>query len=97
MFKITTPLVKALFSLLILSALSACATSGSSKTPTEKRATVLEMRQDVLSEIYEKKPDVQAQVASSSGYGVFSNVNVNFLIASVGGGYGVVRDNRTGQ
>jgi len=55
------------------------------------------MRQDVLSEIYEKKPDVQAQVASSSGYGVFSNVNVNFLIASVGGGYGVVRDNRTGQ
>ena len=97
MIKITFPLARAFFSLLILSTLSACATSGSSKTVAEKQAAVMEMRQDVLTEIYEKKPDVRAQVASSSGYGVFSNVNVNLLIASVGGGYGIVRNNQTGQ
>ena len=55
------------------------------------------MRQDVLSEIYSEKPDVQSQVANAPGYAVFSNVNVNLLLASFGGGYGVVRDNQSGR
>lgn len=88
-------LAKTIFALFILAALSACATTGPG-TPAEKRASVAEMRQDVLTKIYAEKPDVRSQVANSPGYGVFSNVNVNLLIASFGGGYGVVRNNRTG-
>ncbi len=93
---ITTPHIRAFLGLLILAVLSGCATTGSG-TPSEKRAKVIEMRQEVLSDIYQTKPDVQSQVASAPGYGVFSNANINLLIASFGGGYGVVRNNQTGQ
>jgi len=93
---LTSPKIRALFALLILAVLSGCATTGS-KSPAEKRMAVNEMRQEVLSEIYELKPDVQNQVLNAPGYGVFSNVNINLLIASFGGGHGVVRTRRNGQ
>jgi len=88
--------IKVLLVLVTLITISGCATTGS-KSPSEKRATVLKMRQDVLTEIYKEKPDVQSQVANAPGYGVFSNVNLNLLIASFGGGYGVVRDKQSGR
>ena len=59
-----------IIALTLLATLSACATTGSG-TPTEKRAAVTEMRQDVLTEIYEQKPDVRSQVNAAPGYGVF--------------------------
>ena len=94
---ITTSLhSRALFALLALAILSGCATTGPS-SPAEKRAVVNEMRQDVLSEIYKLRPDVRNQVSSAPGYGVFSNVNINLLIASFGGGQGVVRNQQTGR
>ena len=92
---ITPRLTKVFFTLFFLASLSACATTGSG-TPAEKRAAVTEMRQEVLTEIYEQKPDVRSQVANAPGFGVFSNANINLLLASFGGGYGVVRDNSTG-
>ena len=96
MFMTNTSNVRALFALLILAVLTGCATTGSG-TSSEKRAKVMEMRNEVLSEIYQEKPDVQSQVASASGYAVFSNANINVIFASFGGGYGVVRNNQTGQ
>lgn len=65
-------------------------------TPDERRAAVQEMRGKVLTELYQKKPDVRQQIADSTGYAVFSNANVNLIFASFGGGYGVVHDNRSG-
>lgn len=88
-------LVRILFTLSMLIVLSACATTGSGSAD-DKRASVAEMRQNVLSEIYQQKPDVRRQVESAPGYGVFSNASLNLLIASFGGGYGIVRDNQTG-
>ena len=96
MFMTNTSNVRALFALLILAVLTGCATTGSG-TASEKRAKVMEMRNEVLSEIYQEKPDVQSQVASASGYAVFSNANINVIFASFGGGFGVVRNNQTGQ
>ena len=96
MFMTNTSNVRALSALLILAILTGCATTGSG-TPSEKRAKVMEMRNEVLSEVYKEKPDVQSQVASASGYAVFSNANINVIFASFGGGYGVVRNNQTGQ
>jgi len=62
-------------------------------TPSERRQAILEMRQDVLSELYSLKPDTQSQIANATGYAVFSNANINLILASFGGGIGVVRSN----
>lgn len=83
---------------LVLFALFAlgCTTTGGT-TPTEKRNAILAMRNQVLSDLFRLKPDVRAQVTGAPGYAVFSNANVNLLLASFGGGYGVVQNNRTGK
>jgi len=75
---------------------TACATT-SGRTDAEKRSAIKEMRSKVLTELYELKPDVRAQIGEAAGYGVFNNVNVNVILASFGGGYGVVKNNRNGQ
>jgi lipid-binding SYLF domain-containing protein len=54
------------------------------------------MRNQVLSNLYRVKPDVKAQINSAEGYAVFSNANINLIFASIGGGHGVVRDNKSG-
>jgi lipid-binding SYLF domain-containing protein len=66
-------------------------------TVAEQRVAVLTMRAHVLSELFTIKPTVQAQISSAAGYAVFDNANVNLLIASFGGGYGVVKNNATGK
>lgn len=72
-----------------------CAATGN--TATEKRATVEKMRQEVLAELYQVRPATRAFIQKAPGYAVFSNANVNLIFASFGGGYGVVRDARTGR
>lgn len=76
--------------------LSGCATTGSAP-PNEKRNLVQSMRANTLTQLYQKKPDVKQQIASSAGYAVFDNANVNVVLASFGGGYGVVKNNLTGK
>lgn len=82
--------------LLVIFCFSACATSQGS-SPTEKRQSIQQMKSEVLQDLYKIKPDVRSQVSSAPGYAVFSNANINLLLASFGGGYGVVHNNRTGQ
>ncbi|MCQ8878298.1 YSC84-related protein [Pseudoalteromonas shioyasakiensis] len=76
--------------------LSGCATTGSA-SPSEKRNLVQNMRADTLAKLYKEKPDVKQQIAGSAGYAVFDNANVNVVLASFGGGYGVVKNNLTGK
>jgi lipid-binding SYLF domain-containing protein len=76
--------------------LAACATTGGS-TPAEKRKAVHTMKQGVLTELYKVKPDTRKQIQAAPGYAVFSNVNVNVIFASFGGGYGVVHNGKTGR
>ncbi len=81
-------------SALLLLFLASCTSTGMTRgTPSERRQAIQEMRQDVLTELYDIKPDTRAQIASASGYAVFSNANVNLILASFGGGIGVVRSN----
>jgi lipid-binding SYLF domain-containing protein len=70
------------------------ATAGKSKA--ERRQTVLDMKNEVLADLYSIKPDVKTQIANSPGYAVFSNANIHLIYASFGGGYGVVKNNLTG-
>ncbi len=82
----------------LLMVLSTCTTTGlGNGTPDERRQGIQSMRQDVLSELAGIKPDTRAQIASAAGYAVFANANVNIIFASFGGGYGVVRDNSSGN
>ncbi len=84
-----------LFLILLLLFISACATTG--KSHVEKRKAILDMKEEVLRDLYKLKPDVKSQIASAPGYAVFSNFNVNVIFASVGGGYGVAKNNKTGK
>lgn len=76
-------------------ALGGCATSGAD-TRDDKRQVILNMKQEVISELYAIKPEAKSQIANASGYAVFSNANLNLLLASFSAGEGVVEDNSTG-
>jgi len=76
--------------------ISGCATM-SGNTPAQKRQSVMNMKDEVLSELFKVKPDTRQQISGAPGYAVFSNVNVNIIFASFGGGYGMAKDNRSGK
>jgi lipid-binding SYLF domain-containing protein len=84
------------YSLLIITILYGCATTRGT-TPHEKRQSVLKMKQEVLSSLYKVHPQARSEIARAPGYGVFSDANVNVIFASLGGGYGVVKNNKTGK
>lgn len=75
--------------------LVSCAATGS--TPNQQRNNILAMERQVLKDLYRVKPQVRAMLKSAPGYAVFSNANINIIFASFGGGYGVVKNNRTGK
>jgi lipid-binding SYLF domain-containing protein len=77
-------------------ALCGCAITGN-KTVEQKRQAVQSMKNEVLADLYQRKPDVKNQIANAAGYGVFSNANVKVILVSAGGGYGVVKNNQTGR
>ncbi|MGD2137367.1 MAG: YSC84-related protein [Gammaproteobacteria bacterium] len=76
--------------------LGGCATGGAT-TPAGKRQAILNMKQEVLAELYKVNSGARAQLANAPGYAVFSNANVNLILASFSGGQGVVSDNGTGK
>ncbi len=77
--------------------LTGCGPRKKGLTLEQRRQAVADMETATLQRLYKEAPDAQAKVQNAPGYGVFSNANVNLLIASAGGGYGVVVDNATGQ
>lgn len=88
--------IAGLICVLVAAVLSGCATT-SGTTPQEKRQAVLSMRNDVMAELYKVHPKAKEEIAAAPGYAVFNNANVNIIIASFGGGYGVVRTVKTGK
>lgn len=87
------------FSLIIASVLSVFIIGGSAlaDTPEEKRAKIREMRQDVLTELFEARPQANAEIDEAVGYAVFKNVGVNIVLFAAEGGRGVAYDNATGK
>ena len=88
--------VVVLVGLALLIALAGCGPK-KSLTLEERRQVVADMEKATLERLYQEAPETKEKVAQAPGYGVFSNANVNLLIASAGGGYGVVVDKATGQ
>jgi len=77
-------------------ALSGCATTGAT-TEDQKRRAILNMKQEVLSDLYGVRSGAKAKIAKAPGYAVFSNANINVVLASFSGGEGVVKNNATGK
>jgi len=63
----------------------------------EKRQKILDMRTEVLERLYREKPSTKAEIQKADGYAVFSNLGINLVLFSAGGGQGVVHDNNTGD
>ena len=84
------------FALFMVILFSGCATTGAT-TKAAKRQAILDMKQEVLSDLYKIRPGAKSQIAKAPGYAVFSNANVNIILASFSGGQGVVKDNKTGK
>ena len=77
-------------------ALGLIVTSGLQAKPSieDQRNEVRKMRDAVLAELYETKPETEARVKKAKGYAVFTNVGINVVFASFAGGKGVVVDRR---
>lgn len=76
--------------------LTGCATM-SGDTKAQKQQSVQNMKNEVLTDLYKLKPDTKAQISKAAGYAVFSNMNVNLIFASFGGGYGLAKNNATSK
>lgn len=69
-----------------------------SESKAEKRRESIEaMHDDVLQMLKEADPKARKKVNKAEGYGVFSNIGVNVVLASFAGGNGVVIDNKSGE
>ena len=75
----------ALMSLIVL---SGCASLGD--TPSEKRATILDVRDAALSRLFREQPEAREQIANAAGYGVFDAASQNLILLQTEGGYGVL-------
>ncbi|HUU19814.1 MAG TPA: YSC84-related protein [Sedimentisphaerales bacterium] len=89
-------LLKTILSLAIIATIAGCG-PGRNLTVVEKRQVVMDMENETLERLYREAPGTREKIAKAAGYGTFSNANVNLIIASAGGGYGVVVDNETGK
>jgi hypothetical protein len=76
--------------------MAGCA-SPKGSTPDERRQYVMQMRDEALEDLYREKPEARDQVATAAGYGVFRNLGQNIIFVETGGGFGIVRDNKTGE
>ena len=83
---------------ILVSCLILCLSSGTTAAePGAKQQKILNMSARVLTRLYEEKPATREEVAKSVGYAVFSNIGINLVLFSAGGGQGVVHDNQTGE
>jgi len=64
---------------------------------TEDRNEIKQSRKEILSRLYKEEPEVKSKIARAAGYATFSNIGVNVVFFSAGGGRGVVHDNKTGK
>jgi lipid-binding SYLF domain-containing protein len=63
----------------------------------KERKEVLEESQEILQRLYKEEPSTKAKVAKAAGYATFSNIGVNIIFVSAGGGNGLVHNNKTGK
>lgn len=83
------------FAVILMAAVLAGCVAGNNAA--EKRANIQKMRSETLAKLYQIEPSSRNRITESVGYGVFSNVGVNLILLSGGGGWGVVHANKAGR
>ena len=83
--------------IIIIAGLNTACMTTDTRPVQDKRQEVLNMKDDVLNQLYKIKPETRDIISNAPGHGVFSNANVNLVFASFGGGYGVVTRKKTGK
>ena len=63
----------------------------------EDRQEIQEMRKNVLTRLYKEESGVKSKIKNAAGYATFSNIGINLIFLSAGGGNGVVHNNNTGK
>lgn len=61
------------------------------------RKEILDDRNDILKRLYSEQSSTKEKIANAAGYATFSNIGVNVIFFSAGGGTGVVHDNKSGK
>lgn len=67
------------------------------KSNDKKRAEIQKMANKTLAQLYKEESRAKAEVANAKGYAVFSNIGINVVFLSAGGGKGMVHNNGTGE
>jgi lipid-binding SYLF domain-containing protein len=93
MQKISNKLATAIMVLLTLMFTSTATFAGADAD----RQEIKDMRKKILTRLYKEEPNVKAKIAKAAGYATFSNIGVNVIFISAGGGSGVVHNNKTGK
>lgn len=74
-----------------------CLSFNANAGKAQEQQKTLKMKDETLSQLFKKKPHVRKQIESAPGYAVFSSANVNLVFMAVGGGYGLVKNMKTGR
>lgn len=67
------------------------------KSSDKKRAEIQKMAKETLAQLYGEQPNAKKEVANAKGYAVFSNIGINIIFLSGGGGKGMVHNNASGK
>ena len=63
----------------------------------ERQQLIYDMEKETLERLYKEDTTTKRKIKKAAGNGTFANANVNLILISAGGGYGVVVDNSTGK
>jgi lipid-binding SYLF domain-containing protein len=63
----------------------------------EDRKEIQDTRKETLARLYKEEPRAKAKIAKAAGYATFSNIGINVVFISAGGGSGVVHNNSSGK
>ena len=67
------------------------------KEVVELSALIPELGKFPREQLYREKPSTRSEIANAVGSAVFSNIGVNVIFMSAGGGSGVVHDNESNK
>ena len=71
--------------------------AASAEISEKNQRETLEMRQEVLAQLYANNPEAEELIANAEGYAVFNNGGINLILLSAGSGKGIAHDNKSGQ
>lgn len=81
----------------VLAILAILPMSAHAASRSEQQASIQKMRTDVLTQLYKAQPGSEKEVRDAYGTAVFSNAGVTAFFLTAAYGYGVARNNHTGQ